>query len=1127
MGDDNVPNWFKHPDMVVHTKPKLKDLRHWIVPRYAAKWKVLGTLLGLPSGILSVIEHDNWLRCERCCAYMFEEWLREGRYNATWRDLFTALESPAMSDEDISLQLRVSPEDNGGLKQFMHPDKANSTPLLEDLKQHFVPRYATEWKIIGILLELNAQELDVIEINYPDSCVKACMAMLMIWLKTDTPSWTKLLKSIESPAISSTSDKMTLALDQLKDKGMSGTLRPLNMDNGGLEQFKDADKVNTKPLLKDLYEQITPQYAADWKVIGKLLGVTSGKLDVIEADCPNRIKDRCNKMLKIWLEIDPVASWRKLFAAIESSALSHSKLSNIEMFKKLYYQAKHNLGTEELQLYKLVIFGPPGVGKSSLFQVLLGNDPNPVRSSTGVLDKKLVQVFKHKIGIATLADHSKSSWHPVSIKTEISRLRSTIEKAVERLKQVVEVTLPAAVDVGSNSTVNVASHPTITVASNLNRSETKLEAELFKPPTEVPTQNASIIMACYDSGGQPEFFDVMPALMTIPTGNIMVFDLSKDIHSKIESEFYEEGKSSGLQHQAHYTTAELLSTAIANIQSYSNYDATASGESNTNRLLVVGTHLDKCGQTDDEKFQEVNEIETMIWDKVLAEEVDQMFYRDSDDRIIHPISNTDYEGRDEAAQKIRTAIEHMSKYQKSYSEVPINWLLFQLEVQLTDKNYIERSECIKIAKRCSIRENDLDYVLMYFHQLGILLHYGKVSGLEDVIFCKPQWLFDQLTEVIKFKYKPAVVIQRDISKGIFHKGWLRSCSKELDKEGKLKCDNLLQLFTHLKIMSVLPNKPDQYFMPALLNPAPTDKPLQEEYGVQVHDAMLVKFKHRHFPRGMFCCLVTHLAQNGWFIQVKHAYKNLIVFQIIPDHYVVLFDKINHVAVEIHCEKERCLQGIHYDVCDKLYRNLQKVCEIFQTNCDFEFGFICKDTKCQRFAGVKLQYTITTNFCCKECPKDYELNCDQLVWFMPPHILKAQVSSLQQPGYLTDKDTAGPSQKQQKTEPSDKLSSTAAERYYNKKPDMCDLITIVIPKIQAKWEIVAYFLRYDVAAVDAFKKDGHDSHQCCIKVFEDWLMSSRGVRPKTWSKLLERIKAIASLKAASEEIETELQSLFKQ
>ena len=799
--DDDGLDRFKHPDMV-HTRPELKDLNRYITWHYAAKWKVLGTLLGLPSRILSSIEHKAGLRCSGCCRRVLQWWLEHG--TATWEKLFAVLESPKFTNfsGDIS---GLATADDGGLEDFTQPDKADCRPLLSDLDQHFIPRYGADWFAIGILLGLHEEDLKVIEGNHCTShdfwynAYTACEVMLEEWLKRDlTASWTKLFNIIESPAISSTSDKMTSALDQLRDKGMSASLRPSDMDDGGLEQFKDPDKVDTRPLPRDLYQHITPRYAEDWKVIGTLLGLPSGRLDAIEADYPHRVKDRCNQMFYNWRLMDENFSWKKLFTVIESPAVS-SKVSDKEMFKKLYYQAKHDLGTEELQLYKLVIFGPPGVGKSSLFQVLLGNNPDPERNSTGVLNKKLVQV-KHKIGIATMAD--QSSWHLVSIETEILRLHSTIKRVVERPKQV-EVTLLAAVDVGSNyvgsnSTVNVgsnskmtvANHSTMNVASDSKKSEMKVEAKLFQPSTEVPTQiqYTSTLMACYDSGGQPEFFDIMPALMTIPTGNIMVFDLSKDIHSKIESEFYEEGESSGLQHQTHYTTAELMKTAIANIQSCSNYDATASGESNTKRLLVVGTHLDKCGRTDDEKFQKVNKIEAMICNKVLAEEVDQMFYSDRDGRIIHPVSNTDHEGRDEAAQKIRTAIEHMSKYQKSYSEVPINWLLFQLEVQLTGEDYIERSECIEIAtKDCYIKENEVDYVLMYFHQLGILLHYREVRGLNDIIFCNPQWLFDQLTELIKVKYNAPPLIQQDISKGIFHKQRLFDIySKKLDAKGKLK-----------------------------------------------------------------------------------------------------------------------------------------------------------------------------------------------------------------------------------------------------------------------------------------------------------------------------------------------------
>ena len=79
--------------------------------------------------------------------------------------------------------------------------------------------------------------------------------------------------------------------------------------------------MNTTPLLKDLYQHITPQYAADWKVIGTLLGLPSGVLNAIKADYPTNAKRYCNQMLEKWLEMDSTASWGKLLTVIGSPAV--------------------------------------------------------------------------------------------------------------------------------------------------------------------------------------------------------------------------------------------------------------------------------------------------------------------------------------------------------------------------------------------------------------------------------------------------------------------------------------------------------------------------------------------------------------------------------------------------------------------------------------------------------------------------------------------------------------------------------------------------------------------------------------------------------------------------------------
>ena len=82
--------------------------------------------------------------------------------------------------------------------------------------------------------------------------------------------------------------------------------------------------VNATPLLKDLYQYITPHYAAEWKIIGSLLGLPNGELKAIEAGYPTNVKWCCNQMLEKWLEMDTTASWDKMFRAIESPAVTIS-----------------------------------------------------------------------------------------------------------------------------------------------------------------------------------------------------------------------------------------------------------------------------------------------------------------------------------------------------------------------------------------------------------------------------------------------------------------------------------------------------------------------------------------------------------------------------------------------------------------------------------------------------------------------------------------------------------------------------------------------------------------------------------------------------------------------------------
>lgn len=89
------------------------------------------------------------------------------------------------------------------------------------------------------------------------------------------------------------------------------------------------------------------------------------------------------------------------------------------------------------------------------------------------------------------------------------------------------------------------------------------------------------------------------------------------------------------------------------------------------------------------------------------------------------------------------------------------------------------------------------------------------------------------------------------------------------------------------------------------------------------------------------------------------------------------------------------------------------------------------------------------------------------------------------------------------------------------PKILDLINIVIPKVKPYWEILAYSMGYGIYDVKGWERDGKDSHKQCYKLFEDWLTTGRGCTPKTWEKLLERVRAVDELAAAAKVIENEL------
>ena len=649
--------------------------------------------------------------------------------------------------------------------------------------------------------------------------------------------------------------------------------------------------------------------------------------------------------------------------------------------RKHLKEVKKSNEKEKLCLYKLVIFGPSRVGKSSLFKILRNKACKKDSKSTGIYKVKMF-----KVSVTKTSTDSKFSWHKIKLEDEISRLRFELEEQIRDSKQKITLNLPQVDTEKPSEQLEV---------------EKRICESINQPVEEVI--KTSTLMVCYDSGGQAEFFDVMPLLATNPTGYIMVLDMSKDLDSSIISKANIEGKDYSLDE---IPCSVLMKNAIASIHSCSSYTA-------CKNLLVVGTHLDECKKN---REKMITSLDDEIYE-CLVTDGGQNLFRERNQKnkminttYIHPVSNLCKSKKlkkitKQSVEEIHTAIEDMSKKNRWYDEISIKSHLFLLEIQLKLKNpphYLTLSNYRKYAEECGINSKDeVDKLLKYFHKLGFIFYFKESNNkiIADIIF-SPQWVFDRLSDIIFEKYSQKCLPQRkNIKKGVV-KNDAQFFNAISPAETEESIDYLFEIFKSQNIMVEFPDKKHHYFMPALLSPGlPDDKSLQDilekKFERRIHERLYVKFDNHYFPRVVFCYLANKLISiKKWKIDNDLRYNNILVFQI-PHGYqhVGLFSYNTELVVEVYGEKDKDFyEKDHvkpHEISALLFQFINECCAMIEFQDNFKFGFICNKNNCKLFAGVKLQYPYLAEKYCEKCYFT-DLSYDELIWLISPEVAGVMV-----------------------------------------------------------------------------------------------------------------------------------------
>ena len=247
------------------------------------------------------------------------------------------------------------------------------------------------------------------------------------------------------------------------------------------------------------------------------------------------------------------------------------------------------------------------------------------------------------------------------------------------------------------------------------------------------------LLHVWDCGGQPQFLEVLPAFLTSRTMFLLLFDASEDFNNKWTSVHYQQGrKFSG--EIVNITILELLHKWMASIHAHlARFQKGVLPD--YPRMIAIGTRGDKLSP---EKKDEIREnVMHTIKKKAFVNIVKRVCIVDNTTAGMGDKEDKTYKYLREEIYKLAS--------EKLVVKTPIKWVLFRKVLQVLvreSKNIITLREACGIGMDCKINAEDVPKVLMFYHELGVILFYPHIKGLRDKVILSPKWFVDCLGKVL-------------------------------------------------------------------------------------------------------------------------------------------------------------------------------------------------------------------------------------------------------------------------------------------------------------------------------------------------------------------------------------------
>ena len=479
-----------------------------------------------------------------------------------------------------------------------------------------------------------------------------------------------------------------------------------------------------------------------------------------------------------------------------------------------------------------------------------------------------------------------------------------------------------------------------------------------------------------DSGGQPQFHELLQAFIRNTSVVMIVLKLSESLDSFPEIAYYDRqtGQLCGNTYTSSLRNDQIIQRCIRTLS-----------KDKQSRVLVVGTHLDlahKSPESIEDKNKKLLEMLTRALGKKLITR--------TPDKVVFPLNAlTPGEDDQKVAGEIRGEIAKDKHLSEPY-KVPIAWFLLEQDMQKLERSVVNLQTCYQLGSILHMTKTTVNAALDYFNELNIILYYPSI--LPNVVFVSPQVIVDKVTELIECSF--------------YLRG--RPESEEMDSEerfidhGELSVETLADpkflkhfvpdLFTPHQLLLVFQNlfivapiSDTTYFMPSLLPEIVSEELEEYRPTTDIDSPVLVYFPDGCCPGGAFCCLCVYLISKcGWKTEGK-LFRNYLMFHVgCENHEVVIIDAFHYFEVYLNAPSYVAFE-ISSTILHHIKSGLKEAAtSLHQEEIRYHFAVLCPsntERPCDSSPHAAVVSNTGQYWTCTKDPKfTGELDKQQATWF---------------------------------------------------------------------------------------------------------------------------------------------------